>query len=116
MLIDVGNFFNNEFIMMSLLKKLSISIKIDVIKRYGFQIIDRIHRVYDSDLCADWEAELCEGVSLCRTKPVVKLLKSRWWNAAFPPHLFPPFLSFPFPFLAFPSLFPSLPPVRSRPL
>jgi len=34
-LIDIDNFFNNEDITTSLLKKLSISIKIGVIKRYG---------------------------------------------------------------------------------
>jgi len=49
-LIDIHNFFNNDDIMTSLLKKLSISIKIGVIKRYGvclvsFQIyVDRIRR------------------------------------------------------------------------
>jgi len=31
---DIANFFNNDDIMTSLLKKLSISIKIGVIKRY----------------------------------------------------------------------------------
>ena len=48
-LIDIDNFFNNDDIMTSLLKKLSISIKIGVIKRYrvclaSFQILDRIRR------------------------------------------------------------------------
>jgi len=48
-LIDIDNFCNNDDIMTSLLKKLSISIKIRVIKRYGvclvsFQIVDRIRR------------------------------------------------------------------------
>jgi len=48
-LIDIDNFFDNDDIMTSLLKKLSISIKIGVIKRYGvslvsFQIVDRIRQ------------------------------------------------------------------------
>ena len=48
-LIDTDNFFNSDDIMMSLLKKLSIFIKIGVIKRYGvclvsFKIVDRICR------------------------------------------------------------------------
>ena len=48
-LIDIDNFFNNDDIMTSLLKKFSISIKIVVIKSYGvclvsFQIVDRIRR------------------------------------------------------------------------
>ena len=48
-LIDIDNFFNNDDIMTSLLKKLSISIKIGLINRYGvclasFQIVDRIRR------------------------------------------------------------------------
>ena len=48
-LIDTDNFFNSDDIMTSLLKKLSIFIKIGVIKRYGvclvsFKIADRISR------------------------------------------------------------------------
>jgi len=48
-LIYIDNFFNNDDIMTSLLKKLSISIKIGVIRHYGvslvsFQIVDRIRR------------------------------------------------------------------------
>ena len=48
-LIEIDNFFNNDDIMTSLLKKLSISIKTGVIKHYGvcmvsFQTVDRIRR------------------------------------------------------------------------
>ena len=48
-LIDTDNFFNSYDIMTSLLKKLSIFIKIGVIKRYGvclvsFKLVDRIRR------------------------------------------------------------------------
>ena len=48
-LIDTDNFFNSDDLMTSLLKKLSIFIKIGVIKRYGiclasFQSVDRIRR------------------------------------------------------------------------
>jgi len=48
-LIDTDNFFNSDDIITSLLKKLSIFIKISVIKRYGvclvsFKIVDRIRR------------------------------------------------------------------------
>ena len=44
---DTDNFFNSDDIMTSLLKKLSLSIKISVIKRYGvclvsFKIVNRI--------------------------------------------------------------------------
>ena len=58
-LIDTDNFFNNDVIMTSLLKKLSIIIKIGVIKRYGvclvsFKIVDRICRQLSSASC-----ELC---------------------------------------------------------
>ena len=47
--IDIYNFFNNDVIMSSLLKKLSIPIKTHLVKRYGvclvsFQIVDRIRR------------------------------------------------------------------------
>jgi len=49
MLIDTDNFFNSDDVMTSLLKKLSIFIKIGVIKRHGvclvsFKIVDRIRR------------------------------------------------------------------------
>jgi len=48
-LIDTDNFFNSDDMMTSLLKKLSIFIKIGVIKRYkvclvSFKIVDRIRR------------------------------------------------------------------------
>ena len=48
-LIDTDKFFNSDDIMTSLLQKLSIFIKIGVIKRYGvclvsFKIVDRIRR------------------------------------------------------------------------
>jgi len=50
-LIDIDNFFNNDDIMTSLLKKSPIFIKIGVIERYGvclvsfqFQIVDRIRQ------------------------------------------------------------------------
>ena len=48
-MIDTDNFFNSDEIMTSLLKKLSIFIKIGVIKRYGvclvsFEIVNRIRR------------------------------------------------------------------------
>ena len=48
-LMDIDSFFNNDDIMTSLLNKLSISIKIGVIKRYrvclvSFQTVDRIRR------------------------------------------------------------------------
>jgi len=50
-LIDTDNFFNNDDIMTSLLKKLSIFIKIAVIKHYAvclvsFKIVDRIRRQF----------------------------------------------------------------------
>ena len=56
---DTDNFYNSDDIMTSLLKKLSIFIKIGVIKRYGvclasFQIVDRIRRQSSSASC-----ELC---------------------------------------------------------
>ena len=58
-LIDTDNFFNSDDIMTSLLKKLSIFIKIGVIKRYrvclmSFKIVDRIRRQSSSASC-----ELC---------------------------------------------------------
>jgi len=58
-LIDTDNFFNSDDIMTSLLKKLSIFIKIGVIKRYGvcmvsFKIVDQIRRQSSSASC-----ELC---------------------------------------------------------
>jgi len=58
-LIDTDNLFNSDDIMTSLFKKLSIFIKIGVIKRYGvclvsFKIVDRIRLQSSSASC-----ELC---------------------------------------------------------
>ena len=54
--IDTDNFFNSDDIMTSLLKKLSIFIKIGAMKRYGvclasFKIVDRIRRQSSSASC-----------------------------------------------------------------
>jgi len=69
-LIDTDNFFNSDDIMTSLLKKLSISIKIGVIKRYGvclvsFQIVNQIRRQSSSASC-----ELCSHRRRRRDKTV----------------------------------------------
>ena len=69
-LIDIDNFFNNDVIMTSLLKKLSISIKNGVIKRCGvclvsFKIIDRIRRQSSWASC-----ELCSHRRRWRDKTV----------------------------------------------
>ena len=55
-LIDTDNFFNSDDIMTSLFKKLSILIKIGVIKRYGvclvsFKIVNRIRRQSSRIVC-----------------------------------------------------------------
>jgi len=68
--IDIDNFFNNDDIMTSLMKNVSISIKIDVIKRYrvclvSLQIVDRIHRQSSWASC-----ELCSHRRRRRDKTV----------------------------------------------
>jgi len=73
-LIDTDNFFNSDDIMTSLLKKLTIFIKIGVIKRYGvclvsFKIVDRIRWQSSSASC-----ELCSYRRRRRDKTV----SSRW--------------------------------------
>jgi len=69
-LIDTDNFFNSDDIMTSLLKKLSIFIKIGVIKRYrlclvSFKIVDRIRRQSSWASC-----ELCSHRRRRRDKTV----------------------------------------------
>ena len=76
-LIDTDNFFNSDDIMTSLLKKLSIFIKICVIKRYGiclvsFKIVDRIRRQSSSASC-----ELCSHRRRRRDKTVSSLRRRR---------------------------------------
>ena len=66
-LIDTDKFFNSDDIMTSLLKKLSIFIKIGVIKRYGvcfvsFKIVDRIRRQSSwasCELCSHRRRDKC---------------------------------------------------------
>jgi len=67
-LIDIDNFFNNDDIMTSSLKKLLISIKISVIKSnclVSFKIVDRIHRQSSWASC-----ELCSHRRRQRDKTV----------------------------------------------
>jgi len=73
-LIDTDNFFNSDDIMTPWLKKLSIFIKIGVIKHYAvclvsFQIVDRIRRQSSSascELCSHRRRRRDKTVSSCR--------------------------------------------------
>ena len=74
-LIDIDNFYNDDDIMTSLLTKLSISIKIGVIKRYGvclasFQIVGWIRRQSSwasCEFCSHRRRWHDKTVSLCRS-------------------------------------------------